>query len=139
VRDLEALLGYLAERAAMPFAWGREENDCVSHMAGAVKAQTGRNCLPEANWSSETGAARVLRRLGGIEAAMDARFARIAPAAALRGDIAGVADARFGFRLMIVEGDSLVGPGPRGHRRNPRSAMVIAWDADSFAGGRVHE
>lgn len=128
-RDLNALLGFIAERAPMPHEWGSSRNDCVAYMAGAVKAQTGRDCLEGLSWSSEIGARRVLRRLGGLEAAMDARFVRIAPAMAQRGDIAGIPDELLGVRIMIVEGATLVGPGARGEKRNPRAAMTIAWSA----------
>ena len=66
---------------------------------------------------------------------MDRRLRRVPPALAQRGDIAGVPDPLFGVRLMVVDGVTLVGPGARGLERQPRSAMVIAWDAMS-AGAR---
>lgn len=128
-RDIPALLAFLASRAAMPHAWGRDANDCVAFCDGAVKAQGGEDKLGGLNWSTLAGALRVLKRLGGMEAAIDARFARIAPAKALRGDIAGVRDALFGIKPMLVEGDTLVSPGQRGFARLPRAAMVTAWSA----------
>lgn len=122
----------MTERAAEPFAWGSRRNDCVALAAQAVRAQFGVNPLSGLKWTSVTGARRVLTAEGGIRKAMDRRFRRIAPAQALRGDIAGVADDVFGTRLLIVEGETLVGPGDRGLRRMPRSAMLVAWDASSF-------
>lgn len=128
-RDLDGLLAFLDARARMPFAFGKRRNDCASFIAGAVKAQTGRDPFRGISWTSERGARRVAAREGGLVAAMDARFARIAPAMAQRGDIAGVEDPGFGARLMIVEGETLAGPGTRGMERNPRAAMTLAWSA----------
>jgi hypothetical protein len=131
-RDIPALLAFIESRTATPFAWGRRANDCVSFAACAVKAQTGHHRLDQGGrlrWSTPSGAARIARRYGGVVNMIDARFRRIAPAAAMRGDIAGVADPLFGVALMIVEGDMLAGPGPNGVRRLPRAAMVAAWSA----------
>ncbi len=126
--DFEALERYLAERAGMDFAWGSDRNDCASFYAGAAAAMAGRHLLKGLRWRSEAGAARVIARLGGFEAAVSSRMTPIAPAFAKRGDAAGVQDARFGFLLMLVEGDFLVGPG-NGVRlmRAPRRAMIRAW------------
>lgn len=127
-RDFEALQRYLDARATMPFAWGSRANDCISFYAGAARAMTGARLISGLRWTTERGAARVINRLGGIEAAIDARMTPCPPAFAQRGDAAGVADDRFGLLLMLVEGDMLVGPG-NGRRlmRAPRSAMVRAW------------
>lgn len=126
--DFEALERYLADRRVMDFAWGSRANDCVSFYAGAARAMTGRNLLAGLRWTTQRGAARVIGRLGGLEAAVSARLSPIAPAMAKRGDCAGVADARFGLLLMLVEGDILTGPG-NGRRlmRAPRGAMIRAW------------
>lgn len=127
VRDVEALLRFLAERTAMPFAWGPHANDCVSFAAGAIRAQTGRRLLPDRRWSTALGAARVLKEFGGIENAVSNRLAPIAPALARRGDVAGVPDPLLGIRLLIVEGATLAGPGERGLVRLPRRMMTRAW------------
>jgi hypothetical protein len=127
MRDYGALARYLAERRAMPFAWGRKGNDCAAFAGGAIKAQTGRDPLAGLRWSTATGAARLIARLGGMEAAVSARLTPIAPAKAHRGDLAGVADGRFGLLLMVVEGETLIGPG---NSRAPRSAMIHAWSAE---------
>lgn len=129
LRDLDALLRLIEARQTRPFAW-RQPDDCVSFAVLAIRAQFGWNPLERLRWSSKRGAARVLKRLGGLEAAADARLIKIAPARAMRGDIAGVADPLFGVRLMVVEGDTLVGPGDRGLRRMPRSTMIRAWSAE---------
>jgi len=128
-RDLAALFAYIEARTATPFAWGRDANDCVSFAAQGVKAQTGHHRLGDLRWGSKAGALRLLARLGGLEAAIDARFSRLPPALAMRGDIAGIADDELGIRLMLVEGDMLVGPGALGLRRLKRPAMIAAWSA----------
>ena len=127
-RDVNALLAYLAERATMPHEWGRKANDCMSFPAGAVIAQTGKDPARGLQWKDEKSALKLLKRLGGVEAALDARFERIPPAHAKRGDIAAAPDERFGVHPMIVEGVTLCAPGMRGLKRVPRSMMTAAWD-----------
>lgn len=128
VRDIAALIALLDRRVNKPFAW-RRGRDCAWFAAAAIKAQTGVNVLGDRDWSSKRGARAVIAAEGGFEAAMDRRLARIPPALAQRGDIAGVADPLFGIRLMVVEGATLVGPGVRGLERQPRSMMIMAWDS----------
>jgi hypothetical protein len=130
MRDRDALLRFLAERTAMPFAWGRDANDCAGFVLAAIEAQTGRDMLPGISWSSELGAARVIKRVGGLEHAFDQRFRPVAPALAQRGDVAGIADDRFGVSVLIVEGPTLVGPGERGLKRLQRADMIKAWSID---------
>lgn len=127
-RDFEALDRYLAERRSVPFAWGSRANDCVSFYAGGAQAMAGVDPIDGLSWTTARGAARVIKRLGGFEAAISSRLSPIAPALALRGDAAGVPDPRHGLLLMIVEGDTLVGPGDGTKlMRAPRSAMIRAW------------
>jgi hypothetical protein len=128
-RDLEALLRLIEARQAVPFAWGRP-GDCVSFAAAAIHAQFGRDPIGRHRWTTRRGALRVARRLGGIAAACDAQLTPIAPAMAMRGDIAGVEDELLGIRLMVVEGETLVGPGEHGLVRMQRAAMVRAWSAE---------
>ncbi len=127
MRDFEALDRYLAERRTMPFAYGSKANDCVSFYAGAARAMAGVDLMRGRKWSSELGAARVIARLGGFEAAISAHMTPIAPALARRGDAAGVFCPDHGMMLMLVEGETLAGPGDHGTLRCPRSAMVAAW------------
>lgn len=131
MRDFVALDRYLSDRRAMPFIYGSTANDCVSFYAGAARAMAGIDLMCGRRWSSELGAARVIARLGGFGAAIDAHMTPIAPALARRGDAAGVECPDHGMMLMLVEGDTLAGPGPLGTLRRPRSAMVTAW---TFAG-----
>lgn len=127
-RDTHALLLYLEQRAPLPHEFGAQANDCVSFLAGAVKAQTRRNPLGRLTWKNERAAIALLKREGGVEAALDARFERIAPAHAHRGDIGAIADDRLGLHPMLVAGRTLCSPGKRGLKHCPRALMVAAWD-----------
>lgn len=128
MRNHDALIALLHDRARRPFAWG--SHDCVRFAAAAVKVQTGRNLLTGLKWRSLKAARALIEQEGGLEAAVDSRLARVPPALAVRGDIAAVEDADFGIRLMVVEGVTLVGPGKDGLRRLPRTAAIIAWSAE---------
>jgi hypothetical protein len=130
VRDHLALVAYMRERMRTGFAWGGQ--DCVTFAAGAVEAQTGADPLREisSRWSTERGAARVLKTFGGMEAAVSSVLRPIAPAMAARGDVAGWLDGKGRLQLAIVEGETLIGPGQAGLTRLPRKAMVKAWSAE---------
>ena len=130
VRDIDALIALIEARAPLRFRWARPR-DCVSFAAAAVKAQSGIDVLAGLRWRSRRQALAFLVAQGGLEAATDRRLRRVPPALARRGDIAAVADAEHGIRLMVVEGQTLVGPGAKGLERQPRAAMIIAWDAMS--------
>lgn len=126
-RDPAALIEAIETRSDRPFAW-RRGRDCVSFAAACVRAQTGIDPLAGLpRWRSLRAAKAAIEAEGGLEQALDARLPRIAPALARRGDIAGVPDELFGIRLLVVEGETLVGPGERGLERLPRGRMTMAW------------
>lgn len=128
-RDHTALVAAIEARSARRFAW-RRGRDCVSFAGACVTALTGRDPLSGLpRWRTRREAAAIIAAEGGLAAALDARFARVPPALAQRGDIAGLPDRLLGIRLMIIEGETLVGPGARGAERLPRSAMTCAWSA----------
>jgi hypothetical protein len=127
-RDVQALVTYLAERAHRPHEWGRNANDCMSFPAGAVKAQTGKDPTRGLKWKSHATAISLLKKLGGVEAALDARFERIPTAHAMRGDIGIVPDPDLGVHPVIVCGTTVCAPGVKGLKHLPRSAMLAAWD-----------
>lgn len=130
-RDTQALIALIAKRSGRAFRW-RRGRDCVSFAAAAVKAQTGRDPLADLpRWRTRREALQIAAVQGGLEAALDRRLTRIAPAMAQRGDIAGLPDRLFGVRLMVVEGATLVGPGATGLERLPRASMVFAWSIDA--------
>lgn len=144
-RDIQALLDFIESRHDVPHAWGKGSyspgptanspggNDCIAFCGHAVEALTGgrRRPLRGLQWNDERSGLKLLAELGGVEAALDARFRRIAPGRAMRGDLGGIADRKLGLHPMIVEGELLVGPGDKGNRRMPRSAMIAAWDVTS--------
>lgn len=130
MRDYIALHTFISQRSAMPFAWGYNRNDCVSFAAAAVLAATGREIgFGGARWHTASGAARVLKRLGGLQTAVDRELTRVAVPFAQRGDVVAVVGAR-GLLLAVIEGDTVVGPGPLGIMRLPRAASLIAWGAE---------
>lgn len=137
LRDVDALIRYLAERGPLPHEWGSDANDCISFLAGAVAAQAGRAQLGRLKWKNERQALTLLKKLGGVEAVLDARFERIAPAHAHRGDIGGIPDERLGIHPMLVEGRTLCSPGHRQLTRCPRAAMTVAWDVTRPISGRA--
>jgi len=131
-RDHDALPRFLEANLRTGFAWDDTGLDCVRFAAGAVEAQTGRDPIAGLNlrWRSRRQARDgALKRLGGLEAAVDAVLAPVAAAMAQRGDIALV-ETETGPALMVVEGETLAGPGLTGLVRLPRSAMTRAWSAD---------
>lgn len=132
MRNVEALTAFIDSRQQTPYAWGREHNDCIGFALGAVEVQLGAPVLRKFKWASQTGALKLLTKLGGVEAAFDAHFDRVPPSLAKRGDIAGVPDPELGMHPMIVEGDLLVCPGEIGNKRAKRSAMVCAWNIESL-------
>lgn len=128
-RDLAALIAFIDARQNTPYEWGRDRNDCVAFVFGAVEAQTGIRPARKFDWKTEKKALRLIVELGGLEAVFDRFFERIPPAQAMRGDIAGVPDEALGIHPMIVEGRTLVAPGPKGNKRGPRSMMMVAWSS----------
>lgn len=127
--DWEARLSaYLAERFDAPHAWG--SNDCVMYGAGAVMAQTGVDPAGEfrGKYRSFAGAQRVLAKHGdgSIESIVDAKFVRIAPAYAQRGDLV-MAQGSLG----VVIGAAALFPGEDGSHagsvRLARAEWTRAW------------
>ena len=128
-RDFNALVEYIAAREKTPFEWGSRATDCISYWSGGIEAMTDDNPLdwePTLSWTTQEEAEAVLDGLGGLEAAVSARMTEIPVTMAQRGDGALVRGVRC---VMIVEGDTLVGPSERGNIRLPRSAAVKAWSA----------
>lgn len=131
MRDHDALVAFIESRTRTPFAWGRSKNDCISYGLAAVKAQTGVDLLARSGlrWSSALGAARVLKRLGGLEAAIDARLPAVPVAMARRGDV-GLLAGQHGPLLVVIEGETVIGPDIAGARRAPRQALIKAWSIE---------
>jgi len=133
-RDAVALVAYLEAREGWTFGHAKaaRTQDCARWAAGAVEAQTGRNPLRRfaGRWGTTAGARRVIRRHGGMAAAVTEVLTPVAVTAAKRGDI-GLVGEDFDGQLVVVEGDMVVGLAPGGgYRRLPRSALSRAWSAD---------
>lgn len=112
---------YLTAHLGKPFAWGL--NDCVLFTAVWVKEATGVDHLADLpKWENEKQALRIAKKLGGLEAEMDARFKRIDPNFAQDGDIALYRDG-----LCLFSGARIVGPGAGGLVHVNRTEAVCAW------------
>lgn len=122
------LIGYLEDREAWAFGYGREPmmHDCARFCGGGVQAVHGQNPLSRftSEWTTLRGARRVLTRHRGMAAAVSEVMTAIPVTLAQRGDVGLTADST----LVLVEGEMVVGLHPeRGQVRQPRSAMTLAW------------
>lgn len=123
---------YLAERRAMPFAYG--SNDCALFAAGAVEAMTGQD--PAASfrgaYRSVAGSVRALREIGAgtLEATLDTLFPSIAAGFVRRGDLVWNGEAVgicIGAVALFV-GSEVEGEAAReGLLRVPRAEWVKGW------------
>ena len=90
LRDWQSRLdATIAAHRAMPFAWGA--HDCALFAADCVQAVTGTDPAADlrGKYRTEAGAARHIKRLGGMEAIADARLgARVPVLMAQVGDVA---------------------------------------------------
>lgn len=105
----------VSARLLMPFAWGSQ--DCALFGADCVEACTGADPAADlrGRYRTELGAARVLKRLGGLAALAAARLGpEIPPTLAVRGDI-GLSDRGDGrMALVVCNGGVWQAPGPAG-------------------------
>lgn len=127
-----AFIAYLAQREAWAFGFGAEGRvqDCARFCDGGVLAFHGVAPLASFahQWTTARGAARVIRRAGGLEAAVSSVMDPVSITLARRADVALFIDAHGAEALALVEGPTLVGPAPGvGLARLPRAAMVRAW------------
>lgn len=126
----ERLAAYIAQQRPHRFAWGT--HDCVGFAAGAVLAITGRQVLP-VQWVDKTEAARLLRRLGGLLAAVSQVLPPLpAPALAQRGDVVlaqhPVADGRARRQfLAVADGPRCWVPTVTGLHSVPMALAAQAW------------
>lgn len=121
----EVLIGYIEARETTPFTWGKEKQDCCSFANGAVKAMTGFDAMADLPDYCDAGSADLIL-VTPLEDLLDQRFPRAPLGMAQRGDI-GIAELNGLDTLMIVEGQTLVGPGRRGLVRVERAQMRAAW------------
>lgn len=122
----ERLVAFIDARQAIPFAWSH--NDCATFAGDWVLEATGVDPIPDFRKPyGEISANRALRRLGGLGQAVSARLQEKPASFAMRGDI-GLVEIEGRASLVIVDGDTIVGPGPNGVERLHRSLLVRAWE-----------
>lgn len=124
----ERLAEYMHQHRASAFAWG--SHDCVTFAAGAALAITGETVLKK-KWPDAAGAARMLRKVGGLPAAVDTVLVRLPSVAkAWRGDVVLVPDPTPNSArqwLGVVDAGQWFAPGPAGLVRGPLSVASVAW------------
>jgi hypothetical protein len=126
----ERLMALLDAEAARPFAWG--ESDCVVGLAArGVEAVTGTDPCADlrGRYKTARGAAGLLRRLGGLEAAVAARLGPplASPALAHRGDVAMLEERGMPVLGLCVGNGRLAVKAPDGLAHRPMSRAVRAW------------
>jgi hypothetical protein len=122
------LQAYLRSVRGMAHAYG--SHDCALHASSVVDALTGADpaAAVRGHYTTARGSMRVLRRHfgGSLEAALDARFERIAPGFAQRGDLVlheGSIGVCIGADALFVGEDA----GAPGLVRVPRRDWTQAW------------
>lgn len=123
----ERLAAYIEQRRHAPFKWA--EQDCATFAFDAVEAMTGADPIADlrGRWTTARGAARILNRLGGLEAATSAYLGEPKSATfAQRGDVVIVP---IGGRdsLAICTGVVLAGAGVSGIEWWPMTQARLAW------------
>lgn len=123
-----AFIAFLEDREDWVFGYGPEPrtHDCARFCGAGVKAMTGVDPLKRfsGQWTTQSGARRILARHGGLAAAVGTVMSPISPTLAPRGSVGLV----HGGGLVLVEGALVVGPGPeRGLVRADRSSLIAAW------------
>lgn len=128
LRDWQSRLAdCLAERMALPFAWGSQ--DCVMFAADCAAAMTGEDPAAgvRGSYRSATGAARVLKDRGGLAAiAADALGPEVGALMAQPGDIGLVANSGQPC-LAVWAGASWYAPGPDGLAQFPLEEALHVW------------
>lgn len=123
----DALDGYLRQRAARPFAWGRQ--DCCTYAADWVLLATGKDPMAGLRGlDTAVAARRTLQELGGMRAAWDARHRpHIAGPYAQAGDIAMVSLDGGGSAMAICTGAWLAVPGTDKVELLPITRAEATW------------
>ena len=117
----------LAERRALPFAWG--SNDCAFYAADAVLACTGMDPAADlrGTYADVRGAAEVIREHGGLITLAATRLgAEVQPAFAQPGDV-GLAVQQGRSLLAVFGGEAWHAPGEAGEVVLPTALIARAW------------
>ena len=122
-----ALEALLKTRWSAPFTWGQQ--DCCLFAADCVLAVTGSDPAEDVRgaYSTEAGAARLLRQHGGAAKLAEERLGEeIAPLFMQVGDVALVHVAERDM-LAVCFGPHLLAPGPDGLVYVPLDHALRAW------------
>jgi len=123
----ERFVAYIAARQEKRFDWGHGRQDCCSFAAGSVLEITGIDLMADIPPYTSAEEADLILADTSLEALMDMRLHRHeSPAFAQRGDV-GLSAINGNPTLMIVEGATIIGPGPRRLERLPRHLLTAAW------------
>lgn len=116
----------IRERMRMPFAWGT--HDCCIFAADCVAARIGVDLAAglRGTYSDALGAARELRRLGGLEEVGAMSGNEIKPLCATAGDIGMVWDGAADL-LAVCSGEVWLVPARSGLAALPFNAAKKAW------------
>lgn len=115
------LAEYITSNLKTEFEWGAF--DCCLFAAGWVREATGEDPLEGLpKWKTERQALRVIKSVGGLESALDARFTRINPNLAKDGDLA-----LYKGSVCVFSGPHIVGPSQSGLQFINRMEAECAW------------
>lgn len=123
----EALDAFVAQRTAMPFAWGK--NDCCTLAADWVQIARGTDPMADLRGlNSAIAAARALDAAGGILQAVQKRMGPPLPGTfAQVGDVALVGHQNDATSMGVCVGAYIAAPGVQGLLMVPISRAEAAW------------
>lgn len=123
----ERLAAFIETRRVRVFSWG--EQDCVLFAADAVLEMTGVDLAEgERGYRSASGAAKRIKRAGGMRALAASRLPEKHPGLAQRGDVVLVeVDERESFGV-VAGGGYWCGPGVDGLVFRPMTDVVAAFE-----------
>lgn len=120
---MKTLPEYITEHLGVPFKWG--VCDCCLFTVGWLENIRGEDLLSQYKpWSNATQAARILKRLGGLEKLFNATLKGVPPNMAQDGDVTIHNNTAF-----IFTGPHIVSVGETGLVFLDRMEAVHAWKA----------
>ena len=114
-------------RRALPFVWGN--HDCCLWAADSTLTLTGTDFAKDlrGTYSTATGAARVLEKLGGVQAIAEAALGpSVPPSYAALGDVVLINSAGRPA-LAVCGGQAILAVSEQGLEYLPMSEAVFAW------------
>lgn len=122
----DRMFKYVDSRRETPFAWGT--HDCCRFAAGAVLAMTDKDYMSSFDYSTELGAAKLIRKAGSLDALVNRALGEPLPAVAYaqRGDVV-IADLDNGPTVGVVLGVLSAFAAPVGLLFVPTQQARVAW------------